>query len=183
MAGHSSGFEQQLRIGRIGEGVLATWLRKNKGYSVLPVYEKELADGKGPVLFTGMGELIAPDLLCFRKQTARGNDVIWFEAKTKSAFTWHRITSTWVTGIDLRHYEDYKRVDALSPFPVWLLFLHKDGIAKDTPAGMTSPTGVFGQSLAYLSTHEHHRHDNWARGMVYWGLETLRKLATLEELD
>ena len=44
------------------------------------------------------------------------------------------MTGHWVTGIDLRNYEDYLRVQAISPWPIWLLFLHFDGQAKDYPA-------------------------------------------------
>jgi len=172
-------FAAQYQFGKIGEGTIATWLRQRE-WNVLPVYEKELDEGKGPVLFTAqMGtSLIAPDLLCFR-----GKEVYWIEAKTKSSFTWHRITGRWVTGIDLRHYGDYLKVARLSPFPVWLLFLHLEGQAKDTPEGMETPTGLFGRELVYLEQHENHRHDNWGRsGMVYWALESLHKLAALDEM-
>ena len=175
-------FDRQLQFGKIGEGYIASWLRERKRFNVLPVYEKEIKEGKGPVLFTVDDNLIAPDLLCFRGPTVIGNDVRWIEAKTKSAFTWHRITQQWVTGIDLKHYHDYLEVSKLSPWPVWLLFLHLPGTAKDTPCGMDSPTGLFGNELGYLAEHENHRHDNWANGMVYWAYGTLAKLASLDDV-
>src|SRR5574343_438884 len=72
-------------------------------------------------------------------------------------------------------------VQDVSPWPVWLLFLHFDGQAKDSPAGC--PTGLFGNSLRYLSQHEHHRHKNGGRGgMVYWQDTTLRKIAELSDV-
>ena len=96
-------------------------------------------------------------------------------------FTQHHITGHWVTGIDLRNYEDYLRVQDVSPWPVWLLFLHLEGQAKDSPTGC--PTGLFGNSLRYLSQHEHHRHKNGGRGgMVYWQDTTLRKIAELSDV-
>ncbi len=106
---------------------------------------------------------------------------MWVEAKHKTAFSWHRLTERWVTGIDLRHYEHYLRVAMKTPWPVWLLFLHEGGQAKDSPA--ESPAGLFGNELLFLSAHENHRSDKWGRsGMVYWAEASLKKLAGLELL-
>jgi len=168
-------FDEQLRFGKVGESKIAQWLL-GRGYSVLPVYEKEMHTGKGPVLYSGPAHLIAPDMLAYK-----GGNVKWIEAKTKSGFTWHRISQRWVTGIDLRHYRDYLRVAESSPWPIWILFLHLDPHgAKDTPmeyAGK-SPTGLFGNDLSLLSKNENHRHSHWGTsGMVYWARESLRLLA------
>lgn len=169
-------FDAYLSFGQIGESLISRWLR-GRGNWVLPVYEKEINNGKGPRLFLPENaELIAPDLFVFSGGAAR-----WIEAKHKGAFTWHRITERWVTGIDLRHYFDYLRVNAESPWPVWLLFLQQNGQAKDSP--LNCPTGLYGGSLTYLSENENHRHDNWGRsGMVYWAERTLTKLAELDEI-
>jgi hypothetical protein len=171
-----SDFASALRYGRAGESLIAEWF-KRRGYCVLPAYEKIISEGKGPQLYMANGKaLIAPDLLVF---SAR--NVLWIEAKHKTAFTWHRITGRWVTGIDLKHYEDYCKVADGTPWPVWLLFLHEGGMAKDSPAD--SPAGLFGESLAHLRQHENHRHGNWGRGgMAYWSDGTLRRLATLDEM-
>jgi len=169
-------FQQMLTFGKTGEGIIAQWLRR-KGYSILPVYENEQGQYKGPALYAVNAELIAPDMLVF-KPTGK---TIWVEAKTKSAFAYHRISGSWTTGIDLRNYADYLRVQAVSPWPVWLLFLQLAGQAKDSPPGC--PTGLFGNSLDYLSKHEHHRHSNWGRsGMVYWQHTALRKIANLADI-
>lgn len=165
-------FADTLAQGVAGETAIAQWL-KCKGYSVLPVYEKILDTGKGPQLYTPRTALIAPDLLVYR-----GAQVLWIEAKHKSAFTWHRNTQRWCTGIDLRHYADYCRVDEEAPWPVWLMFLHDGKQAKDSPPD--SPAGLFGRELAYLREHENHRHGNWGRsGMVYWAIDHLRLIAEL----
>lgn len=156
-------------MGQAGEGYIARWLR-SRGTTVLPVYEKVLDTGKGPQVFLPTESLVAPDFLCWND-----SGVFWIEAKHKSAFSWHRNTQRWVTGIDLRHYIDYLRIDSESPFPVWLLFLHEDGTAKDSPLGC--PTGLFGNTLAYLHANENHRHANWGTsGMVYWSVDSLRLL-------
>lgn len=168
------------RYGLAAESAIARWLMRQHGYSVLPVYEKVVAEGKGPQLFTPGGEYIAPDLFAFKQQDGRPV-VMWIEAKHKTAFTWHRITGRWVTGIDLKHYEHYCMVDDLMPWPVWLLFLHEGGQAKDSPAD--SPSGLFGRRLNELRQCENHRHSNYGRsGMVYWAVESLHKMAMLEEL-
>ena len=88
-------FQQMLQMGKTGEGVIAQWM-KRKGYSVLPVYEKEQGEYKGPALYAVDAQLIAPDMLVFKP----GGKTVWIEAKTKSAFTLHRKSGDWVTGID-----------------------------------------------------------------------------------
>jgi hypothetical protein len=168
-------FREKLAFGQTAESQIAAWLR-GRGYTTMPVYETLMDTNKGPQVFTPTTQLVAPDLFVFR-----GNRALWIEAKHKTAFTWHRLTQQWVTGIDLRHYKDYCAVDDGSPWPVWLLFFHRGGQAKDSPA--ESPAGLFGQSLDYLRAHENHRHDNWGpTGMVYWAKSSLKKLAELDEM-
>lgn len=171
-------FERKLKIGKMGESAIANWL-KLKGYSILPVYEKEISDGKGPQVFTASKNLIAPDLLVFGNNAKK---VWWIEAKHKNAFSWWRKEERWVTGIDRRHYKDYLKVQELSPWPLWLMFLQRDGIAKNTPKGLISPNGLYGESIKWLSEHINHEHDNWAKGMVYWWEAKLQKIATLQEV-
>lgn len=168
-------FAESLERGHAGESAIAEWL-KQRGYTILPVYEKIFDTGKGPQLYTPDCDLVAPDLLVYR-----GDRVLWVEAKRKTAFTWHRLTERWTTGIDLRHYTDYCRVADCAPWPVWLLFLHEGGQAKDSPPD--SPAGLFGNTLDHLRQHENHRHENWGSGgMVYWGIDELKKMAELSEV-
>jgi hypothetical protein len=165
-------FSEKLQFGKTGESEIAQWLR-GRGLNVLPVYEVAQGQYKGPAIYTADGgDVIATDMLVFK-----GAKAFWIEAKHKSAFTWHRKTQRWVTGIDKRHYEEYLRIGELSDWPVWLLFLHKDGCAKDTPSGMISPTGLFGGELNYLRENINHTHDNWGNsGMVYWAHDKLKCL-------
>lgn len=161
-------FAQQLEIGQLGESAIALWLR-GRGWAVLPIYDIEIQTGKGPRLFAPGGEWAAPDMLAYK-----ANDVIWIEAKHKTAFSWHRLTNRWVTGIDLRHYDHYCAIEDSSPWPVWLMFLHRGGQAKDSPP---SPAGLFGNRLKDLRQNENHRSDKWGKwGMVYWALPSLKLL-------
>lgn len=181
---NSERFKQKLAQGKTGESLIATWLRR-RGRFVMPVYEIELGQGKGPGLYRPIKagivpcELIAPDLLTFNGD---GN-ACWIEAKHKSAFTPHRISGgTLTTGIDLRHYFDYCSLADESPWPVWLLFLHRGGFASNCP--LNTPTGLFGNDLKYLRRHEHHRHANGgSAGMVYWAIDDLKKLAEISEIE
>src|SRR4030067_3321692 len=111
-------FDKYLEVGKVGESKIARWL-KGRGYNILPGYELEIDTGKGPRLFCPTKNVIAPDMLAFRV-----DKTIWIEAKHKTAFTWHRKTSRWVTGIDLYHYLDYCEIEDIAPFRVWLMFLH-----------------------------------------------------------
>lgn len=175
MATKAISFSERLSFGKIGESLIANWF-KRKGYAVLPVYEKEIGTGKGPQVYLAETQLVAPDMLCFK-----GRKVFWIEAKHKSVFSWHRRTQSWVTGIDLHHYEDYLRVARCSPWDIWLLFLHENDWTEEPPHNC--PVGLFGGELDYLSQHENHRHANWGRsGMVYWTHETLHLVALLSEV-
>jgi len=162
-----SAFKESLALGKTAETQVAKYLL-SKGNKILPVYEIEETRFKGPVFHTAVRQLVAPDLLVF------GAKKIFFaEVKRKSAFSWSRKYNQWETGIDLRHYLDYLALQDETEIPVWLFFLQCDGTAKDTPPGKISPTGLFVAPLKHLRCHEGHR----KYGMVYWGVDSLRKLA------
>lgn len=169
-------FEQspEYRQGLIGESKIARWLM-NRGCTVMPVYQIEKDTGKGPQLFSKNKKLIAPDAFCFK-----GENAFWIEAKHKTAFSWYRKKEIWTTGIDLRHYRHYLEVDDCTPWPVWLLFLHKGGQAKDSPP---SPAGLFGERLSMLRQCVDHTSEKYGpSGMVYWDKDSLRKLAEYNQL-
>ncbi len=171
-----------LSDGKIGESHIACWLKVVRGRNVLPVYEKQISDGKGPQVFMADGsQLTAPDILVF----GGAKQAVWIEAKHKSAFSWHRKTGRWTTGIDLHHYEHYLKIAESYPeWPVWLMFLHRPGCAaKDTPGGMESPHGLYGEDIQVLRALENHRsHNHGKTGMVYWAKDSLRKLAEYDEV-
>jgi hypothetical protein len=165
-------FSKRLPEGKTGETLIAQFLR-SRGAHVLPVYEIAENQFKGPCLYSANGAtVIAPDMLVFSDK-----GIIFVEAKHKEAFTWYRIKQQFETGIDKHHYEEYLVLQDTLHIPVWLLFLHRGGMAKDSPE---SPSGLFGNSLDYLSKPEHisHTSDNWGKhGMIYWGIDDLKKLS------
>lgn len=177
-------FNENLAFGKIAESQIALWLRRARGWAVLPVYEVEQQTGKGPRFFAPRDELIAPDMIAMR-----GDRVRWIEAKHKTVFSWWGKGKCFETGIDLHHYEHYQRIASEYPFEVWLLFLHvsdetdtRDIVRWDAPA--RCPVGLFGGTVPYLSRNESHRDDRHGpSGMVYWKHNTLRLIATLDEVQ
>jgi len=178
----SATFEGRLATGRAGESLIAGWL-KRKGYNVLPAYEIAEPQFKGPRIFSAERDLVAPDLLAFRQKRVR-----WVEAKSKAAFTWHRLSGTYQDGIDKRHWLDYLELRRRVPWDLWLLFLHAPGgLAKDNPEGMVPPTGLFGGEVLRLAECIDHESDRWGQGgMLYWQCSDLMRdgkpLATYEEV-
>jgi hypothetical protein len=79
---------------------------------------------------------------------------------------------------------DYLRVSETTSFPLHLFFLHKpDLLAKDTPNGMRSPSGLYGEDITKLRNkidHESDRHGT--SGMVYWKEESLKKYGEYEDI-
>jgi len=171
----SSSFDDSLRWGQLGESAIAKWLN-TKGYAVLPVYEKDTGDYKGPQVFCADRNMVAPDLLCFKPER-----VLWVEAKRKSVFSWFRQKQQWETGIDLHHYQQYLELRRRAPWPLWLMFLHEKGHTDEWPH--ECPTGLFGREILSLQRRESHTSDRHGRhGMVYWAHKHLWPLATLEEM-
>ena len=179
-------FEARLQQGQMGESLIARWLQR-RGYSILPAYEKEVDGQKGPRIFSAKRNLIAPDWLTFGcpKGEAR---VFWCEAKSKAAFTWHRLSGTYQDGIDKCCWLDYLELRRQMPWPLWILFLHAPGgVAKDNPPGKVPPAGLFGGEALRLARCVHHESDRWGKGgMVYWRCEDLmaagKPLATYGEV-
>lgn len=180
-------FDQSLAVGQLGESLIAHWLR-NKGWHVLPAYEKEIDNGKGPRLFLATGndesELITPDLFAMK-----AGRFLWVEAKHKTTFTWYGKGGYWTTGVDKRHFADYVKVQRQTGIDVWLLFLHRESITRlddiqKWGAPLHCPTGLFGQRITDLNRHYSHQSDKWGpSGMVYWRpFEHLKQLALLGEV-
>jgi len=185
-------FQKSLETGRIAEGWIAKWLIA-RGASILPAYEIEIPQYKGPQVFSGEGEFVSPDLLVFSDK-----GILWVEAKHKSVFTWHRKTAQWTTGIDLHHYGQYMHVAKLTKLPVWLMFYHRESSpdSRDLQHGCpkSCPTGLFGGELFDLAMKENHRSlaidknragfvGHGKSGMVYWADSAFRQFATKEQVE
>ena len=175
-------FKESLQVGKMGESLIANWLRQ-RGNFVLPVYETT-EEFKGPRLFTPAGydqkELIAPDMIAFQPHQNRFQAI---EAKHKETFTWHRKSQNWQTGIDSNHWVDYLQIQESAGWDIWLLFLHRGG--RDKHTNEQSPSGLFGEKINTLKCKIHHTcplDKMGAGGMVFWNCQDLKQLATMAEL-
>ena len=189
MKRENQGFRDAFATGRLSESRIARWLIHEEHWNVLPAYDLELPTGKGPRLFTPEGELVVPDLLAMK---LHGNECLlaWYEAKHKTHFTWYRRARCWQTGIDLRHYLDYLKVQEQTQREVYLCFFHERSTpsASDRANGSPSvcPTGLYRQSLHVLTAQEDHRGEYRRDGrrypMVYWNERDLVRVATVEQV-
>lgn len=191
----ATGFQQRLATGQAAESVIARWLRA-RGYQILPVYGTQGRNFKGPRLF-GEHELVAPDLIVFK-----GRKSFWVECKSKGGSTWYRgggdlSKAGWQTGISLGYWCDYLNVSELTGLPVWLMFFQPNGkpAERDLQQGApnTCPTGLFAGEISKLKTCIDHtcnpasnplpESGGWGvSGMVYWRIEHLRLLASVDEV-
>lgn len=175
-------FQRKLVFGQIGESLIARFLRSRR-WIINPCYEKEINNGKGPRLFLPFGaddtQLITPDI-----QAMRDRQVRWFDVKHKSACTYYRKNHRWQTGIDRRHYQDYLKVQKYTQWPVWLLFLQREATITNAPPEVQAcPTGLFGCPITLpYSDDGWYTRDGRRYDMVYWGIEDLKLLATLQEV-
>lgn len=181
----SISFEDALHQGQIGESLIARWVRRN-GWHVLPVYEKEIDNGKGPRLFMASGsadsQLIAPDMLAMRN-----GSFMWIEAKHKKRFSWYGKGQHFCTGIDKRHFDDYCKVARSTNLPIWILFLHSCGETwrpdvEKWGAPAECPTGLFGAEISVMEKTARFHHAHGPTGMYYWQMEALQLLAVLSEV-
>lgn len=174
-------FQQQLQRGLLAEHHIARWLQTQRGYHILPIYNKQDDNRKGPRFYTASGEqLIAPDILAMR-----GSTLVWVEAKSKTTFTWHRVSQQWQTGIDYYNYTHYCKVADTVPHAMYVFFLHTETYEPVACSGAptTSPTGLYVQSFDVLRSCVHHIYPQSGRNrMVYWSIESLKKVAQLSEV-
>ena len=181
-------FQKNLALGQAAETEIAKWLIK-RGTVLLPIYDIEYVTGKGPRVFCKFGQYVAPDFFAWR-----GGRICWIEAKHKKHFAWNRTFKKWVTGIDLRHYENYCALADMLHFPVLLFFLHKDSrpsvadIKNGSP--LSCPTGLFGRELQFLRNNvcqswkrPPNHPDKHSEAMVYWKHETLRLISRIDEFS
>jgi hypothetical protein len=104
-----------------------------------------------------------------------------YYAEVKRRFSYFRVAGLQQTGIDTERWPRLASADA-ADCSCWLLLLHHDphmsdqDIAHGSPK--ESPTGLFGQAVAVLDGKKRHRGE-----MLYWSLDDLIRLASLEELS
>lgn len=122
MAGRET-FLAAVARARIIEMAVAAWLM-SRGWRVLPVYDYTgLKEDKAPKLQAAdiAEALVMPDLFVARQGAAHFVEVKW-----KQHADWTRITRRLETGISLRLWNHYQRVQQETGLAVWILFVHDD---------------------------------------------------------
>lgn len=158
--------------GRLGEIAVIEFLQ-SLGYSIFPASES-VPEQTGPRIHEANSneKTVTPDLLVWD-----GEKQFWIEVKTKSSFSWNRNLRKWTTGIDTRYLEQYIKVDATTPWRVYVLFIQMGISRRDDPPGKRQPRGVYSNSVRELLKSESHRFGH----MVYWTIDSLTRIADLTD--
>ena len=168
-------FRAQLAAGLKGEDLVKAWLRHD-GHLVVSDFGA-MKPYLGPRVYGPSDMIIQPDLLAIKEEDTPPK--FWVEVKSKSVFSWHRITAKWTTGVDVSKYDQYLEIINQTGWDVLIVFLHFDErSARYGDAPWPCPTGLFWQWLDKLETQENHRWGN----MVYWAHDTLNNDASIEGL-
>lgn len=118
MASSPVSFKQRAEylLGDRGQRLVAELL-KDAGWYVLPSYDYSGSDGnKAPRMEGRLASFCVPDLDC-----AKAAKRVWVEVKTKTRPTFTRLTGQDEHGIPLRHLEHYRRIEAETGTPVYLV--------------------------------------------------------------
>lgn len=119
--GKRGNFEQRIARGRIGETMVAEWL-KGRGWGVIPSYDFTGSDGcKAPRLMFEAHGLVIPDL-----DTCRDGKRCWCEVKTYRGPYFNRRLRCDIHGIPSGLFHDYLQVENQSGCPVYLFVLEVD---------------------------------------------------------
>jgi hypothetical protein len=164
-------FRRKLALGNRFEVMVAAWLKSRRFY-LLPVYDYSgLGANKAPKLEaqTPYGSLVLPDLL-----VARDGGVKFVEVKYKDRADWTRITQRFETGINLRLWLHYRKVQVVSGIPVWLMFVHQQ---ED------EIRGGWIDDLAALKPRKYEGQKMGRSGMVFFPWDGLKRQATLSEIS
>lgn len=168
MVSNAKDFERKLTRGKVEEQKCAAYL-KALGYRVLPTTE---FSGSGAPMLEAENEnesLVMPDLQAFRD----GNGA-WFEVKWKTEGTWSDKHKRVETGIGLRHYEHYCRIEQETKTPVVIVFVHET--EREVRCGTLA-------QLADAFSHDY-RGDKMSRGgMRFWIWDRIPLWMPLVELS
>jgi len=112
-------FNNKGEIGKKGEGIVRSWLKK-QGYIILP--SSLIEEGGAPMLTGEHIKAILPNNLTWKEKQPG-----WVEVKTKSFATLHeKPPHRWEHGLPLQHWNAYLKVQELTNIPVSLAVLELD---------------------------------------------------------
>jgi len=171
-------FEDRLAFGDNHELAVAKWL-ETKGRRVTRLALGACDDGGGPKLHTINGSATAPELLVVKPG---GGKTKMLEVKGKTAATWHRFGSCWETAISLLELRRYEEAEHSTGLPVWLGFVMLGRGDRFVERAPPPPSGFFVTPVSGLMQRASHTYGRGDAAMIYWRLDDLCRLASLEDL-
>lgn len=163
----SDEFDRQRARSKRVEQAVAKWLCA-RGWLILPTYDfSGDGDQKAPKLQANRAgdALIVPDLLGFQKGRR-----LWWEIKLKTEASWTHITQRMETGCDVRHFVHYRKVQAESGAPVWLVFVHE------------SQDEVLAATLDELIAAKPRRAKVRGKDLFYFPCSAMKRLGSLSDV-
>lgn len=113
-------FKELLAFGVEGEHEIGQYLL-SRGVTIMPLYQFEPLEA--PVILKGAEKITMPDLICFK------DDCFFVEVKTKNQ--WVVYGDRRETGLNLKHYNHYKKIKDYTGKQVFVFFNQK----QDEPLG------------------------------------------------
>lgn len=176
-------FPNKLSFGKAGEKDVQEYLTR-KGFSVMYTGSASQED---PVPSIWLPKdvypdpLIAPDLFVTQRITGASIDPSSFfvEVKRYSSWTWSRDYHEWQTGMSVKNYFHYCKVQELLGYPVSVYFVIEGEPSKQRPTIPTKP-GVFAAPLHNLEVSD--KKHQYRSVSIWWSIEEFNLLCTLEEL-
>jgi len=183
-------FEDQLHFGDEGEDQTKRFMLAYWDYAIIHTSKIQNTIGKGarldlPSLCTRT-KVPIPDFLCIKFAHSKKSffnlpRFFFMDLKTKRKADYYRNRGRWETGMDARCRQNYLNAESATGVPTYAFHLiyPTPVTAMDAqrvpPDKRPAPTGLFGCPVS--------QHPNEYKGMVYWGLEEMMYLATLEEVS
>lgn len=161
-------YQDKFIAAEVWEKAFASFLVIERGYHVLPACDYRGQMGHAPHLAGAAANITLPDLL-----VARGGKCRWIEVKQKSHADFHRNSNRFVTGLPIRQWDEYLRVQEVTGIEVTLVFIHAE------------ENVVVGDTLAKLTNHISHRYTrtvNDTNGTLFFKFGTLPRLIAASRL-
>jgi hypothetical protein len=168
VASSSSDFARKLARAKVEEQKCAAYL-KALGYRVLPTTEFSASGAPKLEAENENESIVMPDLQAFRDGAGA-----WFECKWKhKADESRRHAGRLVTGVGLRHYDHYCRIERETRTPVVIVFIH------ETEQEVRCATL---NQLEQAFSHDYHGDKMDRSGMRFWVYERVPLWMPLAEL-
>jgi hypothetical protein len=108
----------EYRTGANAEAAVSTYLL-GRNYAVVRV---RYGGAVVPKLAVWDRQVTLPDLQALRP----GSEAVWLEVKWKTGCVRFELAGEMRTGIDSRLHRDYLRVQDVTGYPVWIIFVHRE---------------------------------------------------------